>query len=154
MSFIDADDELLRIDAGNGLTTIICQTGSGLSENISEFIETGDMGTKGEQTFLPRLWGYSIPFSGVAGIGENLISWKDLSEIKRNKTKITWELLSGISEQGQGYITSLEKVANAGDFVTFSGVIQGSGAIVEDYFYLATSDTDLFDTGIGKLLVA
>lgn len=67
---------------------------------------------------------------------------------------LTWELLAGSSEKGQGYIQSLDKISQAGEFITFSGTIVGIGAIVEDFFYLATSDTDLFDTGIGKLLVA
>lgn len=154
MSFIDADNELLKIDLGNGLETVICLTSTGISESISEFIETGDMGTRGEQTFLPRLYGYTIPFSGIAGVESGLISWEDLKEACRNKTQLTWELLASSSEQGTGYIQNLEKVSQAGEFITFSGTIQGRGAIVEDFFYLATSDTDLFDTGIGKLLVA
>lgn len=154
MSFLNGDDELLKIDAGYGLETVICLTSTGISESISEFIETGDLGVKGEQTYLPRLYGYTIQFSGVAGTGEGLLSWDQLKEIKRNKTPLTWELLSGSSEKGQGYIQTLDKVAQSGEFVTFSGVIVGTGAMVEEFFYLATSDTDLFDTGAGKLMVA
>lgn len=151
---LSGDDELLKIDAGNGLETVICLTGTGISENISEFIETGDMGTKGEQTFLPRLYGYSISFSGVAGEEDGMISWEDLKALKRDKVEITWELLSASSEQGLGYIQSLDKIAQTGEFVTFSGVLQGKGGIVEDFFYLAVDEDFDFDWGDGELLVS
>lgn len=154
MSFLEGDDELLKIDAGSGLVTVIALTGFSLSETVSEFIETCKTSARGEQTFLPRLSGYEIPFSGIAGEEAGLISYADLVELKRTKQLVTWEMLSGSSETGQGYIQSLDKVSQAGEFITFTGVIIGIGDIVEEFFYLATSDTDLFDTGIGKLLVA
>lgn len=154
MSFLDGDDELLKIDAGAGLVTVVCLTGHSLSESISEFIETCKTTARGEQTFLPRLSGYQIPFSGIASDDIGLMSYADIVDLKRTKKLITWELLAASSEQGQGYIESIDKISQTGEFITFSGVIIGAGAIVEDFFYLATSDTDLFDWGSGNVLVS
>lgn len=154
MSFLNGDDELLKIDAGSGLVTVVCLTGLSISESISEFIETCKTSARGEQTFLPRLSGYQIPFSGIASDDIGLMSYADIVDLKRTKKLITWELLAGSSEQGQGYIESIDKISQTGEFITFSGVIIGVGTIVEDFFYLATSDTDLFDYGSGNVLVS
>jgi len=156
MEFLNGDDELLKINAGDGLETVVCLTSTGISESISESIETCKMGTKGEQTFIPRLHSYSISFAGIATENESgFLSYADFQALKRDRTLIDWELFSGNPQAGQGYIQSLDKVSQAGDFIQFSGVIVGSGVIIDGILsYLATSDTDLFDTGIGNLLVA
>lgn len=154
--FLSGDDEVLSLDLGSGLKPVSCSVSHSIGEQISEFLETCKIGTKGEMAYLPRLSGYSISFEGVASETDaDLISWSELAIAKRDKIVIAWQVSGEDPEAGQGYISNLEKTSPAGDYVSFSMTITGTGAIVGDEFtILAVDGSDDFDWGGGDLLTA
>ena len=109
-----------------------CLTANGMSEQ-SELFETTVRDNGGWRSVVPLLLSYSISFEGIVEntVGDaTKISLDRLRGYMRNRTLIRWKLEDDdvtVSDNGYGYITALGDAANVGDFVTFSGTIEGTG---------------------------
>lgn len=61
-------------------------------------------------------------------LGGTVISYKDLVNLKRDKTQIFWRSQNeetGFFNSGRGYIVSLSDSAETDSFIQFDGEIQG-----------------------------
>lgn len=111
-----------------------CLTSNGFSESTDIF-ETTVRLNGGYRSFIPLLISYSVNFDGIVknSIGDStLISLDRLRTLMRSKTSVQWKLEtddSSMLDFGYGYITDLSDSARVGDYVTFSGTIQGTGEI-------------------------
>lgn len=133
---IDGSDKLLYIydTVGTVWLPIGCLTSNSLSESTDMLDATMRTDADGWTQAVPSFQNYSISFDGVITLddrGATIINYEDIVALKRARTKIQWRITSGEgeAEEGTGYFVSLSDSASIGEFVTFSGEIQGTGAI-------------------------
>lgn len=156
MSFINGDTELLFLDLGDGMKPVCALISHSISEGISEFLETCKTTTNGGSTFLPRTYNYNIPFEGMAlADSDDIYSYESLKEAVRARTFLSWEtVVNDEMEGGNGYITNLEKVSQAGDLIRFTASITGYGMVTAlGTSFLKVDDTDLLDIEAGNLFL-
>ena len=107
-----------------------CLQSNSLSEDYG-VIDTGMYSTTGWVTYKSNKSSYSISFSGIVDVSSSF-GYFDVVALKRSRTLIEWKLesLSEITYQsGFGYISEISESAPAGEYLTFSGQIVGSGEI-------------------------
>lgn len=136
---IQAKFRKLYLRLNGAWVPIGCLTANGFSES-SDMFETTVRLNGGYRSYVPLMFGYTVSFDGIAknSVGDpNVISLDRLRSLMRSKTVVSWKLEtddSSMLDFGSGYIVELSDTANVGDFVTFSGSIQGTGEIynIED----------------------
>ena len=108
-----------------------CLTENSFSESVSMLDTTTRDNTDGWSTSIPTTQSFSISFSGLietTDLGTTIMTYDDLTALKRARTKIEWKVESsegGNDQSGYGYITSLGDSSSVGAFVTFNGEIVG-----------------------------
>lgn len=126
---------------------IACLTSNSLAEALS-FITTCKTTRVGALTFIPQANSYTISFEGVFSPTDTM-SWDTLSTICRNMQKGNWSI-SGIEDEGFGYLENLEITASAGENILFSGSILGVGEILRgqtQYVWYQNVDTYVNNSG-------
>lgn len=136
--FINGDDAILFIKRASSYVPVACLTSNGLAEALS-FNEVQTKCDPGVIVSTPNAYSYTVPLEGVltdttsSGGSTALASWDYLRTLMRNKTLIDWKIEIGapafITDSGQGYLENLEMTAPAGDNITFTGSIKGTGDI-------------------------
>ena len=133
---IDGSDKILYIyeTVGAEWLPIGCLISNSFSENVEMLDATMRSDTDGWTQSTPSFQSYTISFDGIITLddrGGTIINYEDIVALKRARTKIQWRITSGEgeAEEGYGYFVSLSDSASIGEFVTFSGQIQGVGSI-------------------------
>lgn len=111
-----------------------CLTSNSFSEGVEVLDSTIRGNTGGWGTFTPTSQSYNISFSGILTLddrGSTIVTYADLQGIKRNRTEVQWRIAmsdgEGDTDEGTGYITSLNQVASIDESISFDGEITGSG---------------------------
>lgn len=136
--FVNGDNSVLSILRDGNYVPIACLTSNGTAETVT-FNEVQTKCDPGVIISTPNAYSYTKSLDGVltdttsVGGDTALASWDYLSSLMRNKTLIYWKEAVGspafLNEYGEGYIESLELVANSGENITFTGSIKGTGDI-------------------------
>ena len=136
--FVNGDNSVLSILRDADYVPIACLTSNGTSETVT-FNEVQTKCDPGVIISTPNAYSYTKSLDGLltdttsVGGDTALASWDYLSSLMRNKTLIYWKEEIGspafVTEFGEGYLESLEMVAAAGDNITFTGSIKGTGDI-------------------------
>lgn len=137
-NFINGDLAILSIRRAGVMTPVACLTSNGLAEALT-FNEVQTKCDPGVIISTPNSYSYNIPLEGVmtdttsAGGDTALASWDYLRTLMRAKTLVEWQITIGdptfIQDGGFGYFENLEMTAPAGDNITFTGSIKGTGDI-------------------------
>lgn len=136
--FVNGDNSVLSILRDGDYVPIACLTSNGTAETVT-FNEVQTKCDPGVIISTPNAYSYTKSLDGIltdttsVGGDTALASWDYLSSLMRNKTLIYWKEAVGspvfLNEYGEGYIESLEMVANSGENITFTGSIKGTGDI-------------------------
>jgi len=135
MDFINGEDRILYIKYNGVYMPVGCLTGNGITEDV-EMIDTTTRDNKGWKTQKPLVQSYSVSFSGVqintTVVGGNfgIASYDKLVTLKRNKLLLEWKLQGSkypVVDYGFAHITTIESSENVGEFMSFSGTLQGFG---------------------------
>ena len=126
---------------------IACLTSNSISEALS-FITTCKTTRIGALSFIPQANSYTISFEGVFS-PTDAMSWDTLATICRNMQKGNWTI-SGVQDEGFGYLENLEITATSGENILFSGSILGVGEITRggvQYVWYQNVDTYVDNSG-------
>lgn len=128
MSFNKGDVRILSIKSGADYVPVGCLTSNNLEESV-EMLRTTTRVSNGWRTSVPTTQEYTIPFEGVQTTDETKMSYVVLKELKRGRTRIEWKLSGGglPEDSGFGYIIAISESNAVGEFLLFSGTIQGYG---------------------------
>lgn len=129
MSFKKGDVRILSILSESEYVPVGCLTSNNLEESV-ETLGTTTRASGGWKTSVPTNQEYSIPFEGVQEHDEEgILTYTDLKTFKRNRTRIQWKISGGglPEDTGYGYIISINESNTVGEFLLFSGTIQGYG---------------------------
>lgn len=131
-----------------------CLLSNSLSESIS-FIKTCKSTQEMGQKQLGQLHSYSVSFEAVYAVDQAIIGWNDLKALGRSRTMMDWSMINldtNEGDAGEGFLESLEITGTSEDFVKFTGVITGYGAIVNSalaYNVWAQDSGVYVDNGVG-----
>lgn len=138
-NFINGDLAILSIKRDGDYVPVACLTSNGLAEALT-FNEVQTKCDPGVIISTPNSYSYNVPLEGVltdttSGGGDTaLASWDYLRGLMRAKTLVEWQITIGdpvfITDSGEGYFENLEMTAPAGDNITFTGSIKGTGDIL------------------------
>lgn len=126
---------------------IACLTSNSISEALS-FITTCKTTRIGALSFIPQANSYTISFEGVFTPTDTM-SWDTLATICRNMQKGNWTI-SGVQDEGFGYLENLEITSTSGENILFSGSILGVGEITRggvQYVWYQNVDTYVDNSG-------
>ena len=129
-----------------------CLLSNNLAESIS-FIKTCKSTQNMAQTQLPQLHSYSVSFEAVYSTDQAIIGWDELKDLGRSRTMMDWSMINTDTNEGdagEGFLESLEISGTSEDFVKFTGVITGYGAIVDaeiNYYVWAQNAGVYVDNG-------
>lgn len=132
-NYKNGTEEILYLDVSGTYYPIGCLTGNGFNEGVDMLETTTRENSDGWKTSIPTQQSYNIPFDGVvttSDISGTVITYEDLMDLKRAKTKVAWKInseMTGYSDVGYGYIRSLSKNAETDTFISFSAEIVGYG---------------------------
>lgn len=132
-----------------------CLLSNSLSESIS-FIKTCKSTQEMGQKQLGQLHSYSVNFEAVYAVDQAIIGWNDLKALGRSRTMMDWSMINldtNRRDAGEGFLESLEITGTSEDFVKFTGVITGYGAIVDSdvVYYVWAQDNGVYvDDGDDK----
>lgn len=140
-TFIKGDAIILYVHDGTAYLPIACLTSNSLAQTRN-IIEAQ---TKCDPAVIIKQGGsstYDVSYEGnyidtTSATGDNTKASHDaLFELFNTNVNVTWKMDTGLTDKpnyfGTGVLGDLEMTAPAGDeFVTFSGTLSGSGAIVE-----------------------
>jgi hypothetical protein len=86
------------------------------------------------QKQLGQLHSYSVSFEAVYSTSQAIIGWNELKDLGRSRKMIDWSMVNldtNLGDAGQGFLENIEMTGSTEDFVKFTGVITGYGAIVD-----------------------
>jgi hypothetical protein len=110
-----------------------CLLSNATSESIS-FIKTCKSTPNMAQKQLGQLHSYSVSFEAVYSTSQAIIGWNELKDLGRSRKMIDWSMVNldtNLGDAGQGFLENIELSGSTEDFVKFTGVITGYGAIVD-----------------------
>lgn len=134
MELIKGSESLFYI-VKNGVTIPVgCLTSNPIEEN-SEMMETTTRDNAGWRTSIPTMQSYTIPLEGFMtyddeNSGNNIISYRELRRIKRDKELIVWKIktLKGLYvDSGKAYIESIAFTDPVDDMIGFNASLVGYG---------------------------
>jgi hypothetical protein len=105
------------------------------------------------QKQLGQLHSYSISFEAVYSTDQAIIGWDELKDLGRSRKIMTWSMVNletNEGDAGQGFLENIELSGSTEDFVKFTGVITGYGAIVDaeiNYYVWAQNFEVYVDNG-------
>ena len=129
-----------------------CLLSNSLSESIS-FVKTCKSTQEMAQKQLGQLHSYSVNFEAIYAVDQAIIGWNDLKALGRSRTMMDWSMINldtNEGDAGEGFLESLEISGSSEDFIKFTGVITGYGAIVDaeiNYYVWAQDDGIYVDDG-------
>jgi hypothetical protein len=133
-------------------TPVGCLLSNTLAESIS-FLKTCKSTQNMGQKQLGQLHSYSISFEAVYAVDQAIIGWNELKDLGRSRKIMDWSMVNtdtNKGDAGEGFLESLEITGTSEDFVKFTGVITGYGAIVDSglvYYVWAQDEGVYVDNG-------
>lgn len=131
--FKNGTSKLFYIYINGDYLPVGCLTSNGLSESSEMLPTTTRQNAGGWATSIPTRQSYTISIAGLItttdGDGQ-ILTYRDLQNFKRQRIQFNWKInteVTGYSEFGIGYITSLSDEANVDENISFSGEITGQG---------------------------
>lgn len=118
-------------------STLGCATDFSLSVT-KDMIEIACLTATGAKQAVPDLYGWTVSFSGLrmqsASVEAGAMSYDELvNNLVTSDASIGIYVLPGVSTNnymaGAGYLTSISMEGGVGSPITFSGEIQGDGAL-------------------------
>mgnify|MGYP000868614830 CR=1 FL=1 len=111
-----------------------CLTSNPIDES-AEMMETTTRDNEGWKTSIPMMQSYSIALDGFMTMddpnsGRNIISYRELRKIKRNREQIVWKIktLNGwYVDSGKAYIENISFTDPVDDMIGFSASLVGYG---------------------------
>lgn len=111
-----------------------CLTSNPIDES-AEMMETTTRDNEGWKTSIPMMQSYSIALEGFMTMddpnsGRNVISYRELRKIKRNREQIVWKIktLNGwYVDSGKAYIENISFTDPADEMIGFSASLVGYG---------------------------
>lgn len=157
MSFFKGHTRILYIKDGEDYKPVGCLTSNPLSEG-AEMLRTTTAESGGWRTSIPTNQFFSISFEGMQiltgeDFDDTMLSYDTLREKKRAKDLIEWQIQSTENsnvDEGSGYITDINEENSVGEYLTFSGTIEGFGEPVFSrgaYDYWQNGNGFLFQNG-------
>ena len=131
--FKNGTNKLLYIYVVDTYFPIGCLTNNSFSEQSDMLDTTTRQNAGGWKSSIPTNQSYNISFSGLITTTDNggtILTYDDIQTLKRNRTKINWKTnseLTGYSDFGMGYISSLSNDAAIDENISFSAEIVGYG---------------------------
>ena len=150
MEYTLGEDRILYIKINGNFLPIGCLTENSFEENV-EFLDTTTKDNLGWRTSRPLSQDYTVSFSGlqvnstVAGGNFDVASYDKLKEIKRGRILLDWKIqgtIYPVVDYGKAYISTLSESNVVGEFITFSGSLQGYGVPL-----MATTQLVLLNNG-------
>jgi hypothetical protein len=132
-----------------------CLLSNATSESIS-FIKTCKSTPNMAQKQLGQLHSYSVSFEAVYAVSDSIIGWNELKDLGRSRKIVSWSMVNldtNEGDAGQGFLENIEMTGSTEDFVKFTGVITGYGAIVDAeliYYVWAPNVGQYVDNGEDK----
>lgn len=147
---IKGEESLLYIKKNGKWLPAACIISCPFSED-SETIKTTTRDSGGWETERPTLQSYTLSPTGLIvkddpDSGNNIVSYRELRNFKRNRTLIEWKIITLAGwyvDSGKAHITSISFTDEPGAFMTFSATLKGYGAPVEGtekIYILSTED--------------
>ena len=131
--FKNGTNKLLYIYVVDTYFPIGCLTSNSFSEQSDMLDTTTRDNAGGWKTSIPTNQSYNISFSGLITTSDKsgtILTYDDLRLLKRNRTQIYWKTnseITGYSDFGRGYISSLSNDAAVDENISFSCEIVGYG---------------------------
>jgi len=131
--FKNGANKLLYLYVDGEYFPIGCLTSNSFSEQADMLDTTTRQNAGGWKTSIPTNQSYNITFNGLITTNDKsgtILTYDDLQTLKRNRTKINWKTnseLTGYSDFGMGYISSLSNDAAIDENISFSCEIVGYG---------------------------
>lgn len=134
MELIKGSESLFYIVRNGVQIPVGCLTSNPIEES-SEMMETTTRDNEGWRTSVPTMQSYSIALDGYMTMddpnsGKNIVSYRELRKIKRNKELIIWKIktLNGLYvDSGKAYIDTISFTDQVDDFIGFSANLVGYG---------------------------
>lgn len=135
MNYYKGEDRILYVKVNGDWLPIGCLTDNSMEES-SEMLNTTTRDNGGWTTSRPIMQSYNLSFSGIqlnttiAGGNFTVASYDKLQQLKRDKLLLDWKVQGSvypIVNYGKCHITSLSDTNAVGEFVTFSGTMEGFG---------------------------
>ena len=129
MDFFKGQIRILYIKVSLAWLPVACLTSNPFEEDV-EMISTTTRTSNGWRTSLPTNQGFNIPFEGIQVRDDAKLSYLELKKMKRTRERIEWRIADDTGtfvDEGSGYITNIGEANSAGEFLTFSGQIEGYG---------------------------
>ena len=135
MDYFNGEDRILYVKVNGNWLPIGCLTDNSMDE-ISEMMPTTTRENGGWKTSRTVMQSYNLSFSGlqinttVAGGNFNVASYDKLQELKRSAVIVDWKVQGTeypIVNYGKCSTVSLSDSNAVGEFVTFSGTMEGFG---------------------------
>lgn len=129
MEHFKGDIRILSIKVDDDFVPVGCLLSNDLEESV-ELLDTTTRASYGWKTSVPTTQEYRIPFEAIQSETDTVtLSYVDLKTLKRARTRIEWQISGGglPSDNGYGYITSINEANSVGEFLLFSGEITGWG---------------------------
>ena len=126
---IKGKERLLYLNIGGNFLPVACLTSNNFSET-SETIKTTTRENAGWSTSLVTNQSYSIEISGYMTLNSGVISYQQLTDIKRSRQIIEWKIttLGGLFiDFGKGTIISISETNEVEDMIGFSATLEGFG---------------------------
>lgn len=129
MDFFRGYIRMLYIKVDSAWKPIGCLTANPIEEDV-EMISTTTRVSNGWRTSRPTNQGFNISFEGIQIKDETKLSYLELKKLKRTREIIEWRIADtseNFVDEGFGHITNIGEANDAGEFLTFSGQIEGYG---------------------------
>ena len=154
-TFYKGEEQILYLVVDSVDCPIACLTENSFSEDV-EMLDTTTTDNAGWRTSRPLNQSYTISFSGIQIITDETTptrySLDLLRVLKRARTQVDWKIgVDGVFEQtGSGYITELQENAPVGEYLSFSGTIEGYGSptivdIADTVYQFEEGDVYIFE---------
>ena len=134
MELIKGSQSLFYIVRNGVEIPVGCLTSNPIDES-AEMMETTTRDNEGWRTSIPMMQSYSIALEGFMTMddpnsGKNIISYRELRKIKRNREQIVWKIktLNGwYVDSGKAYIENISFTDPVDDMIGFSASLVGYG---------------------------
>lgn len=131
--FKNGSNKLFYIYINGAYLPVGCLTSNGFSESAEMLSTTTRQNAGGWATSIPTRQSYTISIAGLItttdGDGQ-IITYRTLQNLKRQRVQFNWKMnteVTGYSEFGIGYFSSLSDEANVDENISFSGEVTGQG---------------------------
>lgn len=154
MNFLKGDIRILYIKRSTDIDFIqVCHLISNPIEEDAEMLPTTTRVANGWRTSIPTNQSITVGFDGIQLVtgDDTYLSYDTLKIVKRAKELVEWQIKddsSNLIDTGFGHIRSISESNQIGEFLGFSGEIEGYGEPI-----FSRGEGDLFMNGESMLFM-